>query len=252
MAGSIQTTPLILVLAVTAVGFLHTLAPDHWLPIVAIARNRGWSRMRTARAAAIAAVGHVTSTLAIGAILWLAGAVLAARYAHAVNLITGGALLGFGGWVAIAGWRELQASSSDEADRSEHAHVHVHEDGTQHVHWHAHGLEDRHEIVAAQAAVLHVHGHAESGRTALLLVLGSSPMIEGLPAFAAASSFGLPLLATMAVAFALSTIATYVGVTTAALAGVEQRSLGVFERYGEMLSGLVIAAVGVYALVTAL
>ena len=246
-----HATPLILVLAVTAVGFLHTLAPDHWLPIVAIARNRGWSRLRTARAAAIAAVGHVTSTLAIGVVLWLAGAALEARYAHVVDVVTAVALLVFGGWVALGGWRELRAGSTNPA-ALEHAHLHAHNDGTQHVHWHVHEPADIHEIDPSGAAVLHFHSHAQSGRTALLLVLGSSPMIEGLPAFAAAASFGGALLAVMAVAFALSTIATYVGVTSAALAGIQRRSLGRFERYGEILSGLVIVAVGVYALATAL
>jgi hypothetical protein len=52
------------------------------------------------------------------------------------------------------------------------------------------------------AASLHVHEHAVAGRTALLLILGSSPMVEGIPAFFAASTYGVPLLATMAAVFA--------------------------------------------------
>jgi hypothetical protein len=100
------------------------------------------------------------------------------------------------------------------------------------------------------AAVLHEHAHSITGRTALLLILGSSPMIEGLPAFFAASSYGPALLGAMALVFAVSTIGTYVVLSTAALGGFERLSLGKFERYGEVLSGAVVACVGVVALFT--
>ena len=36
---------------------------DHWAPIVVLGRQQGWSVSRTARAAAIAGFGHVTTTL---------------------------------------------------------------------------------------------------------------------------------------------------------------------------------------------
>jgi hypothetical protein len=35
---------LLLVGAVAAVGVLHTIVPDHWVPIALIARQRGWDR----------------------------------------------------------------------------------------------------------------------------------------------------------------------------------------------------------------
>jgi hypothetical protein len=34
----------LLVGAVLAVGILHTIVPDHWVPVTLIARQRGWSR----------------------------------------------------------------------------------------------------------------------------------------------------------------------------------------------------------------
>lgn len=76
-------------------------------------------------------------------------------------------------------------------------------------------------------------------------------MVEGIPAFLGASTRGPGLLATMAVVFALSTIVTYVAMCVAGIRGLQSTSLGPLERHGEMLSGLFVAAVGVYALVTA-
>ena len=49
---------LLLVAAVATVGVLHTIVPDHWVPITLIARQRGWSKSETARAALQAGTGR--------------------------------------------------------------------------------------------------------------------------------------------------------------------------------------------------
>ena len=228
-----------------AVGVLHTLVPDHWAPIVVLARQQGWSIARTARTAALAGVGHVGSTLALGLVVWLAGVAVSVRYGHIVEVVTAAALIVFGAWVAYGGWNELRHGAPHA--HHEHAHLHVHDDGTRHVHWHQHHDADEHEAQGS-AAVLHVHSHRSSGRTALLLILGSSPMVEGLPAFLGASAYGAPVLGIMAAVFAAATIATYVATCAFGVAGLARISLGPLERYGEVLSGAFVAAVGVYSL----
>ena len=91
---------------------------------------------------------------------------------------------------------------------------------------------------------IHQHRHRTSARIALLLILGSSPMVEGIPAFFAAGKYGVGLIAVMAVVFAISTIATYVLLCVYSAAGLQRVRLGAFERYGEVLSGAFIALVG--------
>jgi hypothetical protein len=240
----------LLIATVAVVGVLHTLVPDHWAPIVVLGRQQGWSVSRTARAAAVAGVGHVTTTLLLGGLLWGVGAALAVRYAHDVSIAAALALLGFGLWIAYGGWHELRAGRNHGHSHMGHAHVHRHADAMQHVHWHEHHAEDWH-AVEGEAAVVHEHDHAVAGRTALLLILGSSPMVEGIPAFLAASTYGITLLGIMAIVFAASTIVTYVGVSVAGIAGLQRISLGPLERYGEVASGVFVALVGVYALLTA-
>ncbi|HMD03312.1 MAG TPA: hypothetical protein VKG44_10145 [Candidatus Baltobacteraceae bacterium] len=242
-------TPSLLIATVATVGVLHTLVPDHWAPIVAVARAQGWSVARTARAAAIAGFGHVTSTLLLGVVIWAVGATLAVRYGHIVNVAAALALVAFGAWIGFSGWREVREESEHGHAHHGHSHLHRHE-GLTHAHWHPHHDEDLH-AVGDSVAVAHEHGHEVRGRTALLLILGSSPMIEGIPAFFAASTYGVQLLGTMAAVFALATIATYVTVSSAAISGLQRISLGPLERYGEVLSGAFVALVGVYALVTA-
>lgn len=300
---------LLLIGAVAAVGVLHTIVPDHWVPIALIARQRGWSKAETARAALQAGIGHIVSTLLIAAAVWLAGIAVAQRFGHLVDALSGVALIGFGGWVAVSAWREVHpghghrhdhghghahspgnhhhhsAGHGDDAiDRHEfahphphtrafsgaaesgaaddplyvplrgepallsrHIHIHRHGRGAAHIHWHDHLPAGDHPVLAgfASAPPLHLHRHKTTARTALLLILGSSPMVEGIPAFFAAAKYGARLLATMAAVFALSTIVTYIVLCVWSSAGLQRLRLGAVERYGEVLSGAVIALVGV-------
>jgi hypothetical protein len=265
----------LLIGAVAAVGVLHTIVPDHWVPITVLARQRGWSPGETARAAAQAGLGHVLSTLAIAVLVWAAGAALAQRYAALVDFVASLALVLFGGWIALSAWRELaghgdhhhhhdghegahhghahhhhdeiEPAPADTAAPTHHHHVHRHGEFARHSHWHDHDLATAHAVSAALAAAppVHQHRHTTGARTALLLILGSSPMVEGIPAFFAAARYGAGLLAVMAAVFAAATIATYVALSVLSARGLQRTSLGPLERYGEVLSGALIAAVGV-------
>jgi ABC-type nickel/cobalt efflux system permease component RcnA len=211
---------ILLIVAVGVVGVLHTMVPDHWAPITLMARQRGWTRAQTARAALGAGTGHVLSTLFLGAIVWFAGLEVAAKFGQWIEIVSSIALIAFGLWIAFSGWREM---------REEQAHEHAHAHGHAH-HHHDHG---------------HGHGHAHGQSTALLLILGSSPMIEVLPAFFAAGKYGVGQIIVMSLVFAASTIVTYVVLCVASVAGLERVTLGPLEHYGEVFSGLFIAAVGV-------
>ncbi len=370
----ISSAELLLIGSVTAVGVLHTIVPDHWVPITLIARQQRWSRGETARAALVAGFGHVTSTLLIGLIVWLAGVAFAARFGHLVSIVSSVALVGFGLWIAFGAWREMHGAhghshahghhhgavgdgphgpernrlvspaetvelSIFECDRpsrfrltgpasgtvraetirddgsrqtfdfvhlglfwestaeipephqfnvevitsgagreasystrfEEHApdehnheddalyqptsgggiavtHVHSHKHGNRaaHTHRHDHNADSVHGLTenVEQNSPVHDHKHKTSSRTALLLILGSSPMVEGIPAFFAAGKYGVGLIAAMAVAFGLSTITTYVLLCVYSTAGLQRVNLGSFEKYGEVASGAFIALVG--------
>jgi len=70
-------------------------------------------------------------------------------------------------------------------------------------------------------------------------------MVEGIPAFFAAGRYGIGLIAVMAVLFAFSTIATYVVLCVYSVAGLQRVKLGALEAYGEVLSGVFIALIGI-------
>jgi ABC-type nickel/cobalt efflux system permease component RcnA len=300
-----DTSGFLLVGAVAVVGVLHTIVPDHWVPIILIARQRGWSQRETALAALQAGTGHVLSTLLIGLVVWFAGVAAATRFGHVVETASSVALIAFGGWIAISAWRELRGQGAhrhshghgdhghgdhghgdhghgdhghghdhghshgaghthshgtapendplyaplreEAAILARHAHLHRHGQGAAHLHWHDHTRDTAHADTLPLGAEppLHVHRHKTTARTALLLILGSSPMVEGIPAFFAAGKYGIGLIAVMALAFAVSTIATYLLLCVYSTAGLQRVRLGAVERYGEVMSGAFIVLVGV-------
>lgn len=194
----------LLVLAVVGVGVFHTLVPDHWVPIALMARQSGWTRRRTAVAALIAGTGHVVSTLLIGLVVWFAGVAFAQRFGQMVSTTASLALIAFGVWIALASLREMRGQAGEQEPS----------------------------------------GKKVSTRLPLLFIVGSSPMVEGIPAFFAAARFGATLIIVMSVAFAIATIATYVSLCVVSAGALQQFSLGRFERYGEVISGGFIALVG--------
>jgi hypothetical protein len=393
---------LLLVAAVATVGVLHTIVPDHWVPISLLARQRGWSRKDTALAAFQAGIGHTGTTLVLGLVVWLAGVAVAEHFGHIVDTAASFALIAFGAWIAISAWRETHAghghgrahshgaghthsrafalpkghlhgarnaihgpeqqqfetghgtlvvsifddgvpprfrASVSAADfiwletvrpddtrqafsfanrgsywesleeipephgfhvtimvnhgghehvystqfiehghapheishddghshemelasdplyvplrgelpaRVRHVHAHRHGDAPAHVHWHDHDSLNAHEIALGteSAPPLHRHKHKTTARMALLLILGSSPMVEGIPAFFAAARYGIWLVILMAFVFAASTTATYIVLCVASTAGLQRIRLGAFERYGEVISGAFMMLVG--------
>ena len=221
-----MTQQFVLLGAVALVGVLHTLVPDHWAPIALLARQHAWTRRETARTAAIAGIGHTVSTLLIAIVVWIAGVAFAERFGHLVGAASSIALVAFGGWILVSAWREVRTDKHDH----DHDHDQIDAGASEHAHHHHAPLIDARKKI--------------STRTALLLIVGSSPMIEGIPAFFAAARFGTLQLVAMSLVFALTTISTYVVLCVASVASLQRLRLGALERYGEVLSGGFIAALG--------
>ena len=86
-------------------------------------------------------------------------------------------------------------------------------------------------------------------RTALMLVLGSSPSIETVPTFLAAAPLGIAALVALSLVFSITTIGTYVVTCVLSVAGLEQFRYAPIERYGEVISGVLVSIIGVVFLI---
>ncbi len=104
MSGSLGPT---LAIAAGTVGALHALAPDHWVPVAAVSRARGWSLGRTARVSLLCGFGHVTVSAALGLIALVSGTAVVEALGAQTGAISGLLLIGFGVAYALWGIRKL-------------------------------------------------------------------------------------------------------------------------------------------------
>lgn len=62
-----------LVAGAATVGFLHTLAPDHWMPFAALGRANRWPAARVVRTTILCGLGHVTVSAILSLLAAYAG-----------------------------------------------------------------------------------------------------------------------------------------------------------------------------------
>ncbi|MEO1034082.1 MAG: hypothetical protein AAFX44_00855 [Pseudomonadota bacterium] len=205
-------SPDIALLLVTAasIGFVHTLVgPDHYLPFIALARDRGWSRLRTLRLAAICGVGHCAGSVALG----VAGIALGLGLAGLENTeairgdIAAWVLLGFALAYLVYSvrvWRRGRV----------HSHAHVHADGTVHTHPHSHASEHSHAHAPASAKPLYV-------ALFVIFVLGPCEALIPLLMYPAAA-MNVTAVVAVAVVFSVATVATMLAAVWLGMTGAQR------------------------------
>ena len=78
------------------VAIIHALIPNHWLPLVAIAKAEKWDKYELMIVSTISASAHVLGTAILGIVLGLVGTKLAHEYEGSVHVITPLLLIVFG------------------------------------------------------------------------------------------------------------------------------------------------------------
>ncbi len=211
------------------IGVMHTLlGPDHYLPFVAMAKARDWSKTRTVTITVLCGAGHVFGSVVIGmlgvALGWAVGSMEVFEALR--GELAAWALIGFG--LAYGTWGVWRAIK-----RRPHTHRHVHADGTVHSHPHSH--EDN-----------HAHVHDQEDRTNItpwilftIFVLGPcEPLIPLLMIPAAEHSWwGLLMVAGV---FGIATIVTMTTMALALIWGLDFIPFRGLERWSHALAGLAI------------
>lgn len=75
---------------------LHALIPNHWLPVLAIAKKEGWSLNRTTSITFIAGLSHALSTVLVGIAVGLIGLTLADNVNYFTHFIAPSVLIALG------------------------------------------------------------------------------------------------------------------------------------------------------------
>ncbi|HVG16809.1 MAG TPA: hypothetical protein VM935_17695, partial [Chitinophagaceae bacterium] len=75
---------------------VHALIPNHWLPLVAVARAEHWKPKEVTMITFFAALAHVTGTIILGVILGIIGKELEAKYGNTIYVASAILLIVFG------------------------------------------------------------------------------------------------------------------------------------------------------------
>jgi nickel/cobalt transporter (NicO) family protein len=218
-----------------AIGVTHTLlGPDHYLPFVALARSRGWSRSRTLVITGICGLGHVLGSIVLGLVGLAAGMVVGRLEAYEAirGDLAATLLFSFGLAYMLWGlWRFYRPAG--------HSHALMHRAGIEHAHVHNH---DSDQGVKTDDA-----GDGGSGGSIwimfIIFVLGPcEPLIPLLMYPASEKNFAAVI--TVALVFAIGTIGTMLALVALLSAGLSSFRLGGLERASHFLAGAAITLCG--------
>lgn len=205
-----------LIMAAGSVAFFHALAPDHWLPFVALAKSSHWSQAKLSWITTLAGVGHVASSLLLGFIGLWAG--LAVHRLQGIEAWRGEVgiwlLIGFGVAYALWGLKHAQ-----------HAHPHI-------------SVEDA------------VKAYAVRRMWMLFAIMVFGPCEPLIPLMFLASQHGMATVWAISAVFSVVTVGMVVGQSCLSYAGARLINAPWMERYAHALAGVVIVLTAVFVLLS--
>lgn len=187
------------------IGFMHSLAPGHWLPVVLMTKSRRWSLKNAFLGACVAASGHALVSITLGIVSLQLGAHLFTQWEHEIESYGGILVATFGLIYAVYSYFR-------------HSHCHGHE---------------------------HHGPRPEKKTPYLFLFsIGLSPCVAVLPVFVAASPMGWGVVALSMIAFVLGVLASFAGATLLTIRGLVKLDHPLFEHYGDVITGLSLVIMG--------
>jgi nickel/cobalt transporter (NicO) family protein len=235
-----STAPALLV-AAAGVGLGHAILPDHWLPLAVLGRTRRYPLARVARLSGLAGVAHVLVSIVLGAVVVVIGLQFRSQVKGAEDTIVGVILL-----ATAVGFTIVELTGHG------HHHDHDHSDENQHENGHHEDPQDEH--THAHHAADDVQRGRLSGLAAVMIPFGAaaSPDLTILPVFLAATAAGAATAIASLAVFAVVTVTTIVTLTLLAYSGGLQIKGDWLERWGNLVTALVLAVIGALVLTGAI
>ena len=89
------------VIGAAVVGILHMSAPDHWLTLCVLARNKQWAPKKLFGISFVTAIGHVALSVAMGLVVVVVGLVFSHMISYYLDTGIGMVMVGAGLIVGI-------------------------------------------------------------------------------------------------------------------------------------------------------
>ncbi len=222
----------LLSLTAASLGFVHTLlGPDHYLPFIVLGKARNWTIRKTMGITFLSGLGHVLSSVVIGAIGILLGISIhkLTGIESSRGSLVGWLLIAFGLAYAIYGYRKMIKGHT-------HQHTHTHSNGLSHDHEHDHHTEHS-----------HVHQSEKKKLTPwilfLIFVFGPCEPLIPILMYPASQNSTMGVV-TVSSVFAIATIGTMMSTVYLGNKGIQLLPVKKIEKYMHILAGLIILVSG--------
>ncbi|MDH2908002.1 MAG: hypothetical protein PXX83_07920 [Candidatus Nitrosotalea sp.] len=214
--------PLTYIIGSAVVGILHMAAPDHWLTLCMLAKNQKWVSKKIFRVSLVTAVGHVALSIAMGLGVVAVGLIFSHLISSYLDVGIGIIMLIAG---LIVGIRSLIVKNAHHHDHHDHHH-------------------DENEEKKNVNNLTRGIGY--------FAVLGAalSPDPSIVPIFLSAISAGFYFALELSAVFAIASIITLLLLVQLGTVGFAKALTKIPEKYNDSIVGFVIAAIGVYILVS--
>ena len=207
---------ILLITSAAATAFFHAVVPDHWLPFVLVGKAQGWPKRKTLSYSALSAILHVAVSIVLGFVGYIIGIASASSIGEKMDSVIGTGLLLFG--ILYSAWG---LKSQGGALHLGHSHgPHSHEDN----------LKGKKRNITGWG---------------LAVIMGLNPCVVALPVISATVAKGFIVMLLASAAFALTTIVLLVGLTSLGLLTSYKFKFKFLEKYGEVLSGVILSLTGV-------
>ena len=202
------------------VGILHMSAPDHWLTLCVLARNKQWAPKKLFGISFVTAIGHVALSVAMGLVVVVIGLAFSHLISYYLDTGIGIIMVGAG---LIVGIIPLVRKS-----------VHHHEHG--HDHHHERDEDKKSSKLTSKIGYFAILGAA----------LSPDPSI--VPIYLSAIPAGFYFAIDLSVVFAAASILTLLLLVQLGTMGLAKTLAKIPEKYNDSMVGFVIAAIGIYVL----
>ena len=215
------------IIGAAVVGILHMSAPDHWLTLCVLARNKKWAPKKLFGISFMTAIGHVGLSVVIGLVV----VVIGLAFSH---LISDYLDTGIGIAMVVGG---LVVGIIPLVRKNPHHHDHSHEHEHNHEHDHEHDEGRKYDKLTSKIGYFAIIGAA----------LSPDPSI--IPVYFSAISAGFYFALELSVVFAVASVVTLLLLVQLGTMGLAKTLARIPEKYNDSMVGFVIMAVGIYVLI---
>jgi len=193
---------------------IHALIPNHWLPLIVVAKTEKWTGTETVWATVITGAAHTLSTIIIGIVVGLIGYKLSAKYSMISETIAPAILIVLGMIYVILDFRS-----------------HHHEHDIKQL------LNDTEGKTSRWFAIL----------TSLSVAMFLTPCIEIEAYYFQAGTIGWAGIFVVSVVYILTTLAVMLLLVILGMKGVNKFKSGFLDHHEKGITGLVLIALGILA-----